>query len=356
MNILLTSGARRIDFINFFQQALKQADTLGNIIVADPDHNAPSLQVADRPYVIPHQTDDNYIDAILKICEDNEIDAIIPLNDWEVPKLAHHEEEFDKLGVKLFIPPTDVVKKARDKAKYEETLGEFGVKAPKAFLTVEEAVQGLDKGEVKFPLIVKPRNGSASVGIEIVNSVEELESAYRLSIQKIKDSPIAKDAEYDVEHNIMVEEVIDGEKYSLDIVNDLDGNFLTAFARKQLAMRGGDVDRTITSHKDEILNLGRKIGINLKHRGYLNTDVFFDGKDYYVIDMNPRFGGGYAFTHHAGANIPAAFIALAADKEVRREWLHSEEDVELARYDIVQRIDKSHLNYVNDINTESSNK
>lgn len=356
MNILLTSGARRIDFINFFQEALRESDTLGNIIVADPDHNAPSLQVADRPYVIPHQTDDNYTDAIFKICEENEIDAIIPLNDWEVPKLANNEKEFEKLGVKLFIPSIDVVRKVRDKSTYRELLEEIGVKAPYSYLTVEEAKKGLEKGEVTFPLIVKPRNGSASVGIEIVHSNEEMDSAYKLAVEKVRETPIAKDSQFLPEDNIMVEEVIEGEKYSLDIVNDLDGNFLTAFARKQLAMRGGDVDRTITSHKDEVLNLGRKIGIHLKHRGYLNTDVFFDGKDYYVIDINPRFGGGYAFTHQAGANIPAAFIAMAAGKEVKRSWLQSEEDVELARYDIVQRIDKTHLNYVTEVGKESSNK
>lgn len=357
MNILLTSGARRIDFINFFKEALREADTLGNIIVADPDHNAPSLQVADRPYVIPHQTDDNYIDAILEICRENEIDAIIPLNDWEVPKLSSNKDEFDRLGVKLFVPPIDVVQKVRDKAKYRELLGEMNIKAPYAYLTVDEAKDALAREEVSFPLIVKPRNGSASFGIEIVNSEEEMESAYKLAIEKLRETPIARDSQYSVEENIMVEEVIEGEKYSLDIVNDLEGNFLTAFARKQLAMRGGDVDRTITSHKDELLNLGRRIGINLKHNGYINTDVFFDGEDYYVIDINPRFGGGYAFTHHAGANIPAAFIALAGGKEIRKGWLDAEEDVELARYDIVQRIDKSHLNYVTEAGKEqSSNK
>lgn len=348
MQILLTSGARRIDFINFFHDAFREADIIGNIIVADPDDDAPSLQAADRSYVTPHQTDSNYSDAILQICKENKIDAIIPLNDWEVSKLSSREKDFEKLGVKLFMPTLEVVRKIRDKWNYREILGEMGIKAPRAFLNVEEAKQALSRGEVEFPLIVKPRNGSASVGVEIVYSIEELECAYKLVVVKVKHTPIAKDSLLNPEDNIMVEEVIEGEKFSLDVVNDLDGNFLTAFARKQLAMRGGDVDRAVTSHRDELLDMGRKIGIHLKHRGYLNTDVFFDGKDYYVIDINPRFGGGYVFTHHAGANIPAAFIALAAGQHIRESWIQCRDGMELSRYDVVQHIKKSHLHYVTD--------
>ena len=349
MNVLLTSGARRIDFIGFFQQALKEAGSLGNIIVADPEYNAPSLQVADRPYVIPHQNSEEYIEAIFHICEENEIDFIISLNDWEVPKLAANKDRFKEMGVTVFAPDEDVVRKVRDKGDYERLLGEFGVKAPRTYFSVEETKEGLRNGEVDFPLIVKPRNGSGSEAMEIVANEGQLASAYELAVEKLRETPMDDATHMDPEENIIVQEIIDGEKYSLDIVNDLNGNFVTAFARKQLAMRGGDVDRTITTHKKELLDLGEKIGKNLKHIGYINTDVFFDGKDYYVIDINPRYGGGYAFTHQAGANIPAAFIAMAAGEEVKEEWLEEEPDLELARYDIVTKIEEDKLNFVDKV-------
>ncbi|WP_053217723.1 ATP-grasp domain-containing protein [Virgibacillus senegalensis] len=310
MNILLTSGARRIDFIGFFQEALKESGILGNVIVADPDYNAPSLQVADRSYVIPHQTEDKYTEKILEICRENEIEMLIPLNDWEVPKLAENKASFCELGVKLFIPDYEIVKKVRDKGNYQQLLGEIGLKAPKTYFTIEEVQAGINNGESNFPFIVKPRNGSASIGIEIVNTMEELKSAYQLAVHKIEESPLRFDTEVEPEDNVIVQEVIEGEKFSLDIVNDLEGKFLTSLARKQLAMRGGDVDRTITSQDHALVEIGKKIGDHFKHNGYLNTDVFYDGKDYYIIDINPRFGGGYAFSHAAGANIPAAFIAL----------------------------------------------
>ncbi|WP_100400276.1 ATP-grasp domain-containing protein [Bacillus sp. FJAT-44742] len=343
MNILLTSGARRIDFVEFFQQALKESGTLGNVIVADPDDNAPSLQVADLAYVIPTQTDDNYMDAIYNICEEHDIDVLIPLNDLEVPKISENKKKLEEKGITVICSDPDVVLQIRDKAYYRELLGKFGVKAPLTYMKVEEAKEAVENGEVEFPLIVKPRNGSASIGIEIVNTIEDLDSAYKLAIQKVKESPLDDATAEKAEDNIIIQDVVDGEKYSLDIVNDLDGNYLTAFARKQLAMRAGDVDRTLVTDEDEVLNLGRAIGNNLKHVGYLNTDVFYDGKDYYVIDMNPRFGGGYSFSHAAGANIPAAFVALGTGKKLKSEWLNSTPNMELARHDAVVEIRKEQI-------------
>jgi carbamoyl-phosphate synthase large subunit len=49
--------------------------------------------------------------------------------------------------------------------------------------------------------------------------------------------------------------------------------------------------------------------------------------------MNPRFGGGYPFSHEAGANAPAAIIAWLNGDEVEKEWLVSQEDVVSAKCD-----------------------
>ncbi len=345
LNILLTSGARRIDFVGFFHDALKNAGINGKVIVADPEHNAPSLQAGDENYVIPHQTDSRYMEAIVEICKKHKVKCLVPLNDWEVPKLSAHKEELEKIGVSVFTPEPNIVDKVRDKGKYRELLKSFEVKAPLSYLNIEDAVNALENNEVSFPLIVKPRNGSASIGVEIAYNVEDLKFAYELAVREIKESPL-DDATYkEPEDNVIIQDVIEGEKFSVDMFNDLDGRFLTSLIRKQLDMRGGDVDRCITENPPVLLEIARRIGENLGHAGYMNTDVYYDGTDYYVIDINPRFGGGYAFSHIAGANIPAAIIALTAGNEVKDDWLTQDSDLELARHDIVVRIDKQKEKY-----------
>ncbi|WP_227937945.1 ATP-grasp domain-containing protein [Alkalihalobacillus deserti] len=339
MNILLTSTARRIDFVCFFQDALKDAGLNGKVIVADPEHNAPSLQVGDENYVIPKQTDPHYIEAIFEICKKHNVNCLVPLNDWEVPKLSAHKEQLKKLGVSVFTPDPNIVNKVRDKGKYRELLKSFEVKAPLSYINLEDAEEALENNEVSFPLIVKPRNGSASIGVEFAHSVEELQYAYKHAVQQIKESPLDDATSKAPEENVIIQEVIEGEKFSVDMFNDLDGHFLASFIRKQLDMRGGDIDRCITANHSELLGIARRMGENLGHAGYMNTDVYYDGTDYYVIDINPRFGGGYAFSHRAGADIPAAIIALTAGKEVNEDWLTQDSNIELARHDVVVRID-----------------
>ncbi|MDL4841982.1 ATP-grasp domain-containing protein [Aquibacillus rhizosphaerae] len=340
MNILLTSTARRIDFVNFFQDALNDANIEGKIITADPEKNAPSLQAGDENYVIPHQTDSNYMETIFEICKKHNVQCLVPLNDWEVPKIATHKESLEEIGVSVFTPDSEIVDKVRDKGKYRELLKSFNVNAPLSYITIEDAEQALENNEVSFPLIVKPRNGSASIGVEIANNLEDMRFAYQHAVQMIKDSPL-DDATYKKpEDNIIIQDVIDGDKFSLDIFNDLNGNYLACFIRRQLAMRGGDVDRCTTVNTTELLDIARKMGENLSHTGYLNADVYFDGNNYYVIDINPRFGGGYAFSHVAGANIPAAIIALTNGNKVKEDWLIQTAGIELARHDMIVKIDE----------------
>ncbi|AXI08084.1 carbamoyl phosphate synthase-like protein [Oceanobacillus zhaokaii] len=340
MNILLTSTARRIDFVGFFQDALKDAGIDGEIIAADPEYNAPSLQAGNENYVIPQQTDTNYMEAIIEICKKHHVDCLVPLNDWEVPDISAHKKELEELGVSVFAPDSNIVEKVRDKGKYQELLDPLDVKTPLSYFTVEDAKKALEKQEVSFPLIVKPRNGSASIGIEIIDNVEDMEFAYQHAVRKIKESPLDDATSKEPEDNVIIQEVIVGDKFSVDMFNDLNGRFLTCFARKQLGMRGGDIDRCITVNIPELTDIAQRLGESFGHAGYMNTDVYFNGTDYYVIDINPRFGGGYAFTHLAGADIPAAIIALTAGKEVQEAWLHQKPDIELARHDIVVPINK----------------
>jgi len=107
----------------------------------------------------------------------------------------------------------------------------------------------------------------------------------------------------------------------LDIVNDLDGNYATTFVKRKLAMRAGETDRAITVDSEQLQELGQLIGGKLCHIGNLDCDVFVREGICYVLELNPRFGGGYPFSQVAGANIPAALIAWADGKEPDPSWL-----------------------------------
>ena len=62
-------------------------------------------------------------------------------------------------------------------------------------------------------------------------------------------------------------------------------------------------------------------------------DVFVDASgDIYVIDINPRFGGGYPFSHVAGARVPECYVAWTLGREPDPAWLRCRPDVVAGKF------------------------
>ena len=101
----------------------------------------------------------------------------------------------------------------------------------------------------------------------------------------------------------------------MDILNDFDGNFLHCLARKKISMRAGDTDKAEIISSKKFSNLAKKISSKLKHVGNLDIDFLVNKKKIYVIDLNPRFGGGYPFTHEYGYNYIKALIELSLNNK-----------------------------------------
>src|SRR5262249_1298360 len=78
--------------------------------------------------------------------------------------------------------------------------------------------------------------------------------------------------------------------------------------------------------------LGEELGRRLAHVGNLDCDVIATepagcARQLQVLDLNPRFGGGYPFSHVAGANLPAALIAWANREEPDPPLLRARPDM-----------------------------
>jgi len=74
-------------------------------------------------------------------------------------------------------------------------------------------------------------------------------------------------------------------------------------------MRGGETDSAVTVDEPRLRELGEQIAAGLGHIANLDVDVFLTDNGPHVLEMNPRLGGGYPFSHLAGANLPAAIVA-----------------------------------------------
>ncbi|MDR3856314.1 ATP-grasp domain-containing protein, partial [Parabacteroides sp.] len=116
---------------------------------------------------------------------------------------------------------------------------------------------------------------------------------------------------------IIIQEKLTGNEFGLDVMNDLEGNNVAVSVKQKLAMRAGETDKSITIDLPEVREMGRKIGLVLKHVGNLDVDIMQRANgDYCVLELNPRFGGGYPFSYEAGVNMPKAIIQWVKGEKV----------------------------------------
>lgn len=312
MNILFTCAGRRTYLLKYFRENLAPGD---KIIATDMQLSAPALQAADIKIQVPSVYASDYVGITLDICKRYRVDAIISLNDLELPILAENKAVFEAAGVKLIVSDPEVIDICFDKYKTAQWIESIGLSAPKTYVRLEEAKNALALGNLSFPLFLKPRWGSGSIGLETVDDMEELDIYYSLLLKKIKRTILATASVGD--EYIMIQEKLTGDEFGLDVMNDLQGNNVGVSVKQKLAMRAGETDKAVTVDLPEVHKMGELIGRNLKHIGNLDVDIMqrADG-EYCVLELNPRFGGGYPFSYEAGVNMPKAIIEWLKGNQV----------------------------------------
>lgn len=320
MNILFTCAGRRTYLLKYFKENMSEGDL---IVATDMQLSAPALTAADIKVQVPAVYDPSYIDVTLGICKKYNIKALLCLNDLELPILAENKAKFEALGVKVIVSDPEVIDIAFDKYKTAQWVESIGLNAPKTYVTLTSAKEALVKGEIAFPLFMKPRWGSGSIGLETIDDMEELDTYYNLLMKKIKKTILATASVGD--EYIMIQEKLTGNEFGLDVMNDLEGNNVAVSVKQKLAMRAGETDKAITVDMPEVREMGATIGRNLRHIGNLDVDIMQRANgDYCVLELNPRFGGGYPFSYEAGANMPKAILQWLKGEKVNATTLNPE--------------------------------
>lgn len=320
MNILFTCAGRRTYLLKYFKENMLPED---KVVATDMQLSAPALQVADVKLQVPAVYAPQYIDVTLEICKKYAIDALISLNDLELPILAAQKARFEELGVTVIVSDPRVIDIAFDKYLTTQWVENLGLKAPKSYVNLKAVKEALERKEIYFPLFLKPRWGSGSIGLETVEDMEELEIVYGLLFKKIKKTILATASVGD--EYILIQEKLTGNEYGLDVINDLKGNNVAVSVKQKLAMRAGETDKAVTVDLPEVREMGEIIGQNLKHIGNLDVDIMQRANgDYCVLELNPRFGGGFPFSYEAGVNLPKAIMMWLRGEDVPTEMLQPE--------------------------------
>lgn len=256
-----------------------------------------------KSYLMPRYDSNEYAQVLEKIVLEDDIDYLLSLSDIEIALVAGLRKELPS-SCELLMPDGEISYKCLDKYAFSRLLVQNGICGPRTYLTPEEVKTAIINGELKYPVIGKSRWGMGSKGVTFLNNEEEMNQFYSLYKGKFSVPGFLGIAMERREETLVFQEVIDGTEYGLDIVNDLTGNWYTTAIKKKLMMRGGETDIAEVVSNSDIIEVSQKISKMLKHKGNVDCDILVSNTGPFVIDVNPRFGGGYMFSLAAGLDVP----------------------------------------------------
>lgn len=311
MRIVIGSAGRRVYLVQWFQQALLDLGVSGEVIVFDHDPHAAAVAAADGHRVMPAYATPDYAPAMLQAVEELRPDLLITLNDQELTLLADGlADQLRDRGVIVPVLEREQHRIAADKFQTSVALEHAGIPAPvSALLADAEGVRSLvERGE---HFIIKDRYGSASSGL------------LRLSRAELSALLAASPSGITLDGAERVAQVaITGDEYGVDIIAPLTGGPVQGLlARKIVTLRNGESATAISVDNSPFIDLAQQMNQVLGIRGICSLDVIVDHDGVtHVIDINPRFSGGYPFNHLAGADVPQFMVASLVGRRPVSEW------------------------------------
>ena len=330
MNILLTSAGRRSYLVKYFRDALNGK---GRVYASNSEYTI-ALQEADGYFICPLIYEPEYVDSLIDFCQNNDIRAIISVFDIDLLVLSQNKEKIESKGIKLLLSHSQVVEVCNDKWKTYEFIKSIGLKTPTTHKSLETVHAALNGKEIDFPIIIKPRWGMASIGIYEVHDEEELAFFYKKTLNEIQSSYLRFESGLTPEEMILFQEKLKGQEYGLDIINDLQGNYVGVYPKSKIRMRAGETDLGQTVSPVKFEETARKLSNVLKHEVILSVDCFDVSGEIYILEMNCRISGHYPLSHLAGINLPKQIIAWLNNEETHpenflfREGLYITKDLE----------------------------
>ena len=278
---MLTSVGQRVDIARAFRAA--GATTLG----IDADELAPALYHCDRRVLVPRIADPAYVPTLAALREEHDVRLVVPLNDLDFPVLSR---ERDRLAPALvLLPDAEASSRMSDKLEAHRFFVANGFPSPGSWAPEDVP------DDVRFPVLVKAREGFGSRNIHLAEDREQL--AFFVRLAQVPS---------------FVQEVCLGEEFSIDVFCDMDGRCLNAIPRTMLLSKGGESIKGVSINDRELIEHGARVAELVGVKGPATVQCFREPDGSLPItDVNTRFGGAFPLPLASGAGYPDLALALA---------------------------------------------
>lgn len=282
MNILILSAGTRNKIVQYF---VKTLNGTGKVIATDMCNLAPAIYEADKYYIVPKMTAPEYLDVVLDICKKEEITGVLSLIDPELSLLAENREKFEAIGTTVIGSSYTLCEMSLDKFQMYRWLETHGYRCAKSYMDKEAFFADVEAEVINYPVFVKPARGSASISISKVYDRETVELLFTH------------------EDGLMIQEFLDGQEIGADVYIDMVSHeVVSIFTKKKLKMRAGETDKAVSFQDEKLFALIEQFVKDAGYNGQIDIDIFDVNGEYYISEVNPRFGGGYPHAFESGAD------------------------------------------------------
>jgi carbamoyl-phosphate synthase large subunit len=284
--ILLTSAGRRVELVEAFRSSPLCRQHSLQIVTTDVDPLAPAMHRADKALVTSRSDDPQFIAQLEAIVRRHQIRLILPLIDPDIPLLAIHRRRLERCGAVVGVGSPTAITLCADKWKTTRLFQSLGLATPRSWLPGHRRPPG-----IRFPLFVKPREGSASQDTYCLTNASQL-----AFFQNYVPRPL-------------LQEYIEGQEITADVVCAPGGRVIAICLRQRIAVRAGEIAKGVTVWDESIAAACQQIAYALGAPGPLTIQCICRNGTAYFTEVNARLGGGVPLAIAAGIDVPGLLAA-----------------------------------------------
>jgi carbamoyl-phosphate synthase large subunit len=247
---------------------------------------------------------------LLEIVRRERIQLLVPIVDYEFPKLSEHRDEFERLGCRVVISSPHTISICNEKERTHSFFQEIGIASPRTWLPTDLP----SPTTISYPIFVKPRAGRASLGIHKIRDAEE----FAFWSERVEDP--------------LYQEFVDGDEYTIDVLCDFDGRVIGVVPRQRIEMKVGISYKGLTVRDPEMINAGKFIAEKAGIIGPANIQCFKTRRGLVFFEINPRFSGTLPLTIAAGLNGPLLLAKSASGCKIETSVGNFQEGLLMLRF------------------------
>jgi len=267
----------------------------------DPNEPANFMDIIEKKYLMPYPSlgIDELKNRLSYLKSKENLEAIIPNLDAELPLYIKYQDEIEDMGIKLCLPSLENFE-LRNKNNLDKLSKNLDLTYPKTREITSTKELCKISESATFPLMIK---GNYYKAYKVYNLQSAIEAFYTISNEW--------------GFPILVQDVVEGEEINLVGVGDGKGELKGAVAIKKLTTTSiGKIWTGITIQNQKLMDIANSFVSNTKWKGPFELECMIDNDKIYLIEINPRFPAWVYFATGVGINLPQMVIDIMQDKDI----------------------------------------